>query len=77
MLLKYIVCVIVSILKTLPMQYTEIFKVVKKITTISVVFFFFFYFSFVCSIHRLWVHVRNGEAVLTSTHPTIYVLEQK
>ena len=44
----------------MPMQYTENLKVVKKEKSYG-------YFSYFCSKHRLWVHVRT-EAVLTCTH---------
>ena len=50
--------------ENLPMQYSAniIFSAIKlKISSQS-----FLYFSYVCSKHRLWVHV--AEAVLTSTH---------
>ena len=51
--------------ENLPMQYAEIFFGCKK-SKISIEFFL--YFSYFCSKHILWVHVRTDEAVLTCTH---------
>ena len=48
----------------MPMQYTEIFKVVKNDISVEI----FCYFSYFCSKHRLWVHVRTASP--------IYALEQ-
>ena len=49
-----------------PMQYTAIFHSDKNVNFQKK----FFFFSYFCSKHRLWVHIRTAsfEAVLMSTH---------
>ena len=49
----------VCLYENLFMQYTEIFKVLKmKIFNIKLLIFF----SYFCSKHRLWIHVRTASA---------------
>ena len=44
--------------ENMPMQHTEIFKIVKKKRKFSAEKVW--YFSYFCSKHRLWVHVRTA-----------------
>ena len=56
----------ISLRKPVHATYSIVSAVLIKISR-----FFYFYFSYNCSKHRLWVHVRTAslaEAVLTSTH---------
>ena len=53
----------ILITKTSPCNIQHCFSCTSKKFQI-----FYDYFSYNCSKHRLWVHVRTAEAVLTSTH---------
>ena len=57
-----------------PMQYTAIFHGCKSVNFKMI---FLKYFSYFCSKHRLWVHVRTASVRRLLRVPTIYVLEQK
>ena len=53
--------------------YREFFKKKKMIISLENLR----YFSYFCSKHRLWVHVRTASPRRFERVPTIYVLEQK